>query len=519
MLGARFGTRLSPYDRNSAAWYSARDELLWLIWFGLLTLGSLIAAVALVRAGVMGPEPVLFAWIAYVAGAALILIQPRWGIYLIIFLALLGDARLMPAYPFLKNFSSNESLFYISDAYIISALEVYLVITLASWLFRERMLRRFRFHSGELTAPVLFFGLLVVWGLVYGLGFRGGDLRTGLWEARAILYLPLFMVLATNLLRTPSQIRIFFWAAIAGMLVESIIGTLYVVGEYGLDMSQFDRLTEHSAAIHLNALILLAIAVWLYPRGTRLERAVLPLLVLVVALPYLAAQRRAAFISLTIGLVLLGPVLYQQRRRLFWMMLPAAVVGALLYLGAFWNSTNALALPAQAVKSVIARTGASAEDWASNYYRILENINIAFTIHLSPLTGVGFGNPFHIRVAMPDISFFEWWEYITHNSILWIWMKTGVAGFISMIIMIAMSLMAGVRGLALLRRRQELLPGYLQPMAVVALLFVVMHFMFAYVDMSWDAQSMLLLGAMLGIINRLEVMAAEYGAFPLEGEA
>jgi hypothetical protein len=511
MLGTRLGTRLTAYDRHTAAWYGARDELLLLAWFGLLLAGSLLAALALVRTGVTGPEPVLFAWIAYVAGALLILVQPRWGLYLIIFLALLGDMRLMPAYPFIKNFSSPESLFYISDAYIVSALEVYLVLTLGAWLFRERMARRLRIYSGELLAPVLLFGLLVIWGLVYGLGLQPGDLRVGLWEARAILYLPLFMLLASNLLRTPGQIRLFFWFAIAGMVIESIVGTVYVFETYGLDLSRFDRLTEHAAAIHLNVIILLAFAVWLYRRGTRFERALLPLLLLVIGLPYLAAQRRAAFISLTIALALLAPVLYQQRRRLFWLLLPVAVTGALLYLGAFWNSSHPVALPAQAIKSVLSQTGASAEDWSSNYYRILENINIAFTIHMSPLTGVGFGNPFHIRVVMPDISFFEWWQYITHNSILWIWMKMGVFGFIALVVMIAMSLMTGVRVLVLLRQQEDTLPGYLQPMALVAVLYVVMHFMYAYVDISWDAQSMLLLGGMVGIINRLEGMSREAG--------
>jgi phytoene dehydrogenase-like protein len=74
-----------------------------------------------------------------------------------------------------------------------------------------------------------------------------------------------------------------------------------------------------------------------------------------------------------------------------------------------------------------------------------------------------------------------------------------------------MSLMTGVRVLALLRQQEDTLPGYLQPMALVAVLYVVMHFMYAYVDISWDAQSMLLLGGMVGIINRLEGMAREAG--------
>jgi hypothetical protein len=511
MLETGYATRLATPDRKPAEWYRNRGQWLWYLWFAVLIAGSLAAAATLIGAGVTGPEPLVFAWAAYIAGAVLIVVQPRWGVYLTIFLALLGDARLMPAYPFTKNFSSQESIFYIGDSYIVSGLEVYLVLMLVSWLFQERMARRLRLYSGELLGPVMLFGAFVVWGLFYGLGMRGGDVRIGLWEARPILYLPLFMLLASNLLRKPEHIRLFFWFAIAGMVVESIAGNIYVIDTLNLNLSRIDRLTEHAASVQLNVIILLAVASWVYRRGTAFERIVLPLLLVIIVLPYLAAQRRAAFISLVVGLGLLAPVLYQQRRRLFWMLLPVAVTGGLFYTGAFWNSNSALALPAQAVKSVLARSGASADDWSSNFYRILENINISHTIHTSPLTGVGFGNTFHIRVAMPDISFFEWWQYLTHNSVLWIWMKMGVFGFIALALMLSMALMTGVRVLTLLRRREGELPGYLQPMAFAALLYVVMHFLFAYVDISWDNQSMLLVGAMLGILNRLEGMARETG--------
>ncbi|NJM04953.1 hypothetical protein HC891_00055 [Candidatus Gracilibacteria bacterium] len=38
----------------------------------------------------------------------------------------------------------------------------------------------------------------------------------------------------------------------------------------------------------------------------------------------------------------------------------------------------------------------------------------------------------------------------------------------------------------------------------MATLYVVMHFIYAYVDISWDSQSMIYMGAMMGLINCLE---------------
>ena len=40
--------------------------------------------------------------------------------------------------------------------------------------------------------------------------------------------------------------------------------------------------------------------------------------------------------------------------------------------------------------------------------------------------------------------------------------------------------------------------------ALTATLYLVMHFLYAYVDISWDAQSMVYVGVMMGLINSLE---------------
>ena len=66
-------------------------------------------------------------------------------------------------------------------------------------------------------------------------------------------------------------------------------------------------------------------------------------------------------------------------------------------------------------------------------YRTVENLDINATINAKPLTGLGFGQKFYRPFPLPDISFFLFYEYIPHNSILWIWIKTGVGGFVAML--------------------------------------------------------------------------------------
>jgi O-antigen ligase len=147
---------------------------------------------------------------------------------------------------------------------------------------------------------------------------------------------------------------------------------------------------------------------------------------------------------------------------------------------------------------VIAAEQASDGDYRSNHYRVLENRNIDFTIHQHPLAGVGFGQKFHIVAPMPDISWFEWWEYITHNSIMWIWMKTGISGFFSVLFLFGLAVVTGVRALG----GQ---PGNEFSAAVLmATLSIVMHFIYACVDMSWEPQGIVYVATLMGLVNVAE---------------
>jgi hypothetical protein len=51
--------------------------------------------------------------------------------------------------------------------------------------------------------------------------------------------------------------------------------------------------------------------------------------------------------------------------------------------------------------------------------------------------------------------------------------------------------------------------GDLSAFALMATLYIVMHFIYAYVDMSWEGQSMIYVGTMMGLINSLEHIVAK----------
>jgi hypothetical protein len=470
-----------------------RAALTWLFWFGgVLGVSVLLGLFMLLR----GPRVASLVWVIYFIGAAAILFRPRYGLYLVLFFSLAGDAALMPWYPFTKNFSSYESLLFAHNALIINPLESYLFLMLLAWLGRGAMQRKLKLYVSELFWPALVFLAFVIFGLVYGIG-TGGNANIALWEARPLFYLVVMSILASNLLEKREHVNHLIWAAMLGLFIESLVGSYHFIVTLRGSLAGVDRITEHAAAMHINTVFILALSAWLYA-ASPVKRIVLPIMLLPVALTYLAAQRRAAFLTLGIALVLFAVILYREKRRVFWIITPPAALLAGVYLLAFWNSGGALGLPAQAVKSIIAPDQASTADLSSNLYRLIENVNTNFTLHQRPLTGVGFGQKFYVIAPLPDISFFEWWEYLPHNSIIWIWLKMGVAGFIATLFLIGTAVIVGVRVLVQMPR------GDMSAIALTAVLYIIMHFTYAYVDISWDTQSMIYVGTMLGLLGTLE---------------
>ncbi len=459
------------------------------LWFTSLMALTVVTALFML---VVAPIPIPVGGVAFLAVVALIFAQPRLGLYMALFFGLLGDARLMPWYPFVKNLSSPESILYINGALIFSPLELFLVITLAAWLIRGLVVRDVEFYQGPLFWPSLAFAFFLTTGVLYG-QIKGGNLNIGLWEVRPMYYLPLTMILVSNLIDTRRHVMQMIWLIMIALVVEGLIGTYYYFGVLGTDLTGVERITEHSAAVHMNTFFVFMLASFLFG-AMPFRRHLLPALMLPIIITYLATQRRAAFIGLGVALVLLAVLLYFENRSRFWIIAPIGLIILTTYTLAYWNSSGALGLPAQAVKSIVAPNESGA-DYSSNLYRIIENVNTSFTIHQVPLTGVGFGKKFFIVVPMPDISFFIWWEYIVHNSIFWVWVKTGVLGFMTMLFFIGFSISTGVRAIC------DATDPALKAVAATATIYLAMHFLYAYVDMSWDAQSMLYVGAMAGLVN------------------
>lgn len=501
ILSGRFNTiQPAPLSAREQQKYLRRN---WFMWFLAMLALTALTAYFLTQAPLSGT---VFAWLLYAAGVVVILRQPRYGLYLIVFLTFIGDRVLTIWYPFLTNFSSHENPMFIHDSVIVNPFETYLVLTFLSWFVRAAVTRKLRFFWGELFWPAILFLGFILFSFVYGVT-RNGNLNVALWEIRPIVYLPVMLVLTSNMITDRRHVNVLMWLIMISIFLKGITGTIYVATELQWDIHRVESITEHSAAVHFNSLFLYTLGAWIFKDSIK-KRILLPLMSVPVLISFLSTQRRASYLVLLLAMLMVAVVLFHEKRKLFWRVIPAALIIFVVYAAVFWNSQGAIAMPIRALKSQIAPQQTSARDKASDVYRINENFNIISTIRRAPITGIGFGHMFDMVVLLPDISFFVWYRYVTHNSILWIWMNAGIGGFLSMLLMIGVSLMSGLRTFS------RLTDGYLKVAAFSALFYILMHFIFAYADIAWDNQSMIYVGTMMGLLNCLEHVAAQPVALP-----
>jgi hypothetical protein len=462
----------------------------------IVAIASLVLALF---AATRSPEPAiaLFLLVATITAAT---IRPILGLYAIVFFTLVGDSVTMPWYPFTKNLSSAESLLYLSNKLTLSPLEVLVGATFTIWIIGVVFDPRSRFIGGQLLAAVSVFTAFVAFGFVRGVG-SGGDLRIALFEGRAIfLILPVYLL--TINLCDRGELRRLLWTAVAAIVVNVFFALKFLDGLSPVEREVQEDLGEHSASIHVNMLILLTLTLMLYRAGSRLSRTALLMLTIPALVAYFAAERRSAVVALAIGVILIVFSLWWRERAKFYVIAPILIITAAGYTAAFWNSTSSVGFPAQALKAVLQPDSVSEKDRSSDLYRDLENFDVNFTIRSSPALGLGFGQKFLRPAPLPDISFFEFYEYIPHNSFMWIWIKTGFLGFASMLVMYAIAVRDGARSVVAARSPT------IAAMAIIGVVNVVMFAVFSFVDIAWDSRSMIVLALSFSLCS-LHLMRPE----------
>lgn len=451
------------------------------------------------------------AWGCFVVLLAMWTRFPRVALATTLALTLVADEFTISWFPFNKNLSSIESIMYLSDGLSLSPLEITVVWALALTMLRQIARTGRPLVSAPLVPTFMVFTGFIVLGLARGLS-RGGDLRAALYEVRPLLLFPLLYLLVINVCSTRQDYRRMFWAAFVGIVLQSLLTLEYLSRLSPEVRDSLEELTQHGAAIGANLLFVVTISALTFNGVSGRLRLTLLLSSVPVVWVWIAGQRRAAVVTLVLALGLFGVTLFWRQRRTFWRFIPIITLVVAAYTGAFWNSQAASAFPAQAIKSVIVPDGASEADQSSDLYRILENLNLSETIRASPVLGIGFGQPFLRPYPLPDISFFELNAYLPHNSFLYIWTKLGFGGFVTLLFLIASTMMRGAA------RARAAPSGPDAVIALAAVQCVAMFSMYLYLDIAWEPRNIFLLALSMGVCTGPLLDDAERRARPPTGE-
>jgi O-antigen ligase len=348
--------------------------------------------------------------------------------------------------PFFWNFNTIVQVYTHSNfkAIPLNLLEVFILLAVAIALIRAVYSQTVEFRTGTLFWPIAIYMLFVAFGWMHGMT-SGGDFKISLQEVRSQFYFLLAYLFAVNTIRDVRQIKTIQWIMVLSIALK---GVLYTFRRYVTIAGQ--PLPDQGVGSHEEAFFFDCFAVFLVIlivcKIDKRMRTFMWILLPLVVTGNLACNRRAATAAMVVVIPMLLAAAYAAfpaRRK--WIAI-FSVVGGILGLGyyqAFKNSDSLYAQPARAIKSQFAP---DERDMLSNAYRDAENADLIGTVKVSPVIGYGYGKRMLHLVPIADISKeYDWWDIMTHNQILWVWMRVGTIGFVAFWCMVCSILFAGCR--------------------------------------------------------------------------
>jgi len=356
-------------------------------------------------------------------------------------------------------------------------------------------------RGGPLLLPVGLYMAFVLMGWVNGM-VTGGDFKVSLQEVRSQFYFGLAYLLAVNMVRDRRQLGAVLWTAAGCAAFKGVLLTFRrYVTLHGMPLPD-QGIDAHEEVFFFDAFVALLLALSVFGAFPRLRWSMTALLPFVL-LGSLACNRRAgtaAFIVIVPLLVLSAYQALPARRRLISALSAAGFVLFAGYYVAFQNSSSLLAQPARAVKS---QFQPDPRDASSNAYRDAENADLMATIRSAPLQGYGYGKHMFHAVPIADISKdYEWWDIMTHNQVLWVWMRVGTFGFLAFWMMVSAIIICAARTV-----RDPAAGPEIKSVALAAMLIVGALQVFGLLDLQFsNFRDMLFAGLWAGIAAALPAL-------------
>lgn len=385
----------------------------------------------------------------------------------------------------------------------ITPAEIVMVVALIGWWANYAA----EPHKVLLPRGRIFAAYTVYMAVVLLAEFRGlvagGTFNISLWELRPQVYGYILFVLTASLVRERRQLLWLGGIFLVGTSFKAILGFNRYVFTLHRDIGNFDSILGHEGSYFL-VLFLTAVAcavIW-YRRRSLL----VPLILMtpIVAFALLENRRRVGILALVVALAIVVVLGIGFERSVRVKLAVISAVFALSF-GAFvglnWNKTDGLV--GQIVRPVTSLFQPDPRDFSSNLYRQNENANLQYSFNQNRIFGIGFGSPMPVIFPLADISqSYPLWQYIPHNTLLWIGMRMGLLGFMAFFALIGMTILEGVHQVAM--RNDSLL----RATAVFALAALGAELIVAYGDLQLENyRNMIFMGTMIGLIDALPQIA------------
>ena len=339
-------------------------------------------------------------------------------------------------------FRSLQESYGVSGA-IVTPIELLIILAVLIWVAKAISDRRLTLKRSPLGLAVAIFFTIALFEEFYGLA-RGAIFNISLWELRPFLYLGAAFLLASQLVSTTATLDVILWGIVIGTGLKGILGTERVITLANV-VPQPEAILEHDESFFFSLFIALTVLMWVLGRRGRL-RLIATLLLPFVVTADLGNHRRAAWAMLVAIAIALWVIVYQRmpdRRKLIGVVGGATLVMGSAYIVAFKDAGSLLGEPASAIMSEFTP---NTRDYNSNEYRILENQNLALDIRESFLTGTGFGVPITHPIPIFDASSRDpLINFIPHNTILYVWLRTGTIGAIAFWLMVGAAVVSACR--------------------------------------------------------------------------
>jgi hypothetical protein len=315
-------------------------------------------------------------------------------------------------------------------------------------------------------------------------------------------------ILVYNLVSRKAHVKGLFWVIIFAAFIKGCQGTYTYLVVLGGDLGGYREIMAHEESFFFVGVLLLITIFYLHSKDKKqLWAAILVLPPIILAL--VANQRRTDYIALLIGIGVAWLLTFlckpEARKGLIILLIIASTLMT-IYVAIFSHVGGALGSPARSIVSVF---NPNAEDASSNAYRVIENLDLKFTVSKSPIIGWGFGKEFLQPYTLPNILDLDpYYIIVPHNTIYWVWMRLGGLGYAALWFLFGSVI---VRGMHITR---NLTDKYLQMTGIFIVSIVVMEVVVAYADYQlFFFRNVIYLGVLIGIILKLpEIEKADQGS-------